>query len=491
MTGRAIFPVPQDLRCMACNAALAAAEIVDNGYRCPQCSADVGHLDLAANGAVRGVFGWLHQPGDLLAGRYRVRGFLGKGGFAATYRVHDERLAGKRRAVKEIPQLFFNESEAEILARVHHPAVPDIIDRFSDDGMVYLVLEFGGERSLEEVRKAEGGKLPYARVWPWIDQLCDVLGYLHAQRPPIVHRDLKPANVLLDEADRVMLIDFGIAKSFTPSITTRTVARSASDGFSPPEQAMGIGTDQRSDVYALGATLYLLLTGIRPPAAHERVAGADVIPPGQYAPGLPAAVEATILRALQLSMARRHAGIAEFRAALAGSSDSADTAATAAAAPRTVPLGRTAAGDRAPSPGALASGTSALTRSRILLLAAAVAGILSVGGGAWWLMRHEAERPAVAPLVAPPAPLPAKKEEARTPTPAPAPDPDTTSALEELMKNRQPEAPPAPDPVPPPAPPAGGGGVQQGAPPPAHPQQPRRPKKATTSPADQKWIFVK
>jgi len=486
MTGRAIFPVPQDLRCLACNAALTAADVVDGDYRCPSCGADVGHLDLAANGAVRGIFGWLHRPGDLLAGRYRVRGFLGKGGFAATYLVLDERLAGKRRAVKEIPQLFFNESEAEILARVHHPAIPDIIDRFSDDGMVYLVLEFGGDRSLEGVRKAEGGRISYARAWPWIDQLCDVLAYLHTQTPPIVHRDLKPANVLLDEADRVMLIDFGIAKSFTPSMTTRTVARSASDGFSPPEQAMGIGTDQRSDVYALGATLYLLLTGIRPPAAHERVAGADVISPRQRVPDLPAGVEATILRALELSVARRHASIADFRAALAGSSDGAGGAATADVAPRTVLLGSTPAVSRAAASPLRAKTASALTRGRAVLLAAVAGAVVSAGAAAWWLTQREAERPAAASPAAQPAPLPAGKADARTPD-APAPDPDTSSALEELRKNRQPETPPAPEPQQPQA----GGDVKSNATQPAHPQQPRRHKKTTRPPADNQWIFVR
>jgi serine/threonine-protein kinase len=109
-------------------------------------------------------------------------------------------------------------------------------------------------------------------------QLCEVLTYLHTREPPIIHRDLKPENILLDEHERIMLIDFGIAKQSVASELTRTLGRAASHGFSPPEQAMGTGTDQRSDIYSLAATIYFVLTGVVPPAAHERVSGHELVP---------------------------------------------------------------------------------------------------------------------------------------------------------------------------------------------------------------------
>ncbi|MBA2591743.1 MAG: protein kinase [Pseudomonadota bacterium] len=297
--------------CPRCGERSTKGEISGGGFHCPRCTLELAHLELAPNGTVRQVFGWLLAPGEVLQGRYRVSSVLGKGGFAATYLVTDERLQGKRRALKELPRDLYDEHETALLARLRHPAIPDISDRFEIDGMVYLVLEFGGTESLEGERKAKGGTIAAERLVPWMRQLCEVLAYLHGQTPPIVHRDLKPENILLDEDDRIMLIDFGIAKESAELAVTRTLARSVSHGFSPPEQVLGTGTDQRSDVYALGATMYALLTGTVPPAAHERVAGKDLMAPRVLNPAIPEALEAAILRALDLNLNRRPQTIAE------------------------------------------------------------------------------------------------------------------------------------------------------------------------------------
>lgn len=302
--------------CPACGTANELDTLVKREYRCSQCSLELAHLDVAANGVTRGIFGWLRGVGDTIENRYQVKSVLGKGGFGATYLVEDLRLSGKRRAIKEVPELLFDEYETTLLSRLNHPSIPDIIDRSVVEGMVYLVLEFGGNQTLGGERKQYQGRIPQAKLLPWMRQLCEVLVYLHAQDPAIIHRDLKPDNILLDETGRIMLIDFGIAKESKPATMTRTIGRAATHGFSPPEQAMGTGTDERSDIYALAATFYALLTGENPPAAHERVAGKELVPPSQIVPDLSPQLEAAILQALNLNVNRRQQTVKEFSQSL-------------------------------------------------------------------------------------------------------------------------------------------------------------------------------
>ncbi|MDI1293471.1 MAG: protein kinase [Methylobacter sp.] len=299
--------------CPTCGTANELDALAKREYRCSQCNLELAHLDVAANGVIRGIFGWLHGVGDTIENRYQVKSVLGKGGFGATYLVEDLRLSGKRRAVKEVPELLFDEYETTLLSRLNHPSIPDIIDRNVVDGMVYLVLEFGGSRTLGGERKQyPERRIPQAKLLPWMRQLCEVLIYLHSQDPPIIHRDLKPDNILLDETGRIMLIDFGIAKESKPATMTRTLGRAATHGFSPPEQAMGTGTDERSDIYALAATFYALLTGENPPAAHERVAGKELVPPSQIVPDISPRLEAAILQALNLNVNHRQQTVKEF-----------------------------------------------------------------------------------------------------------------------------------------------------------------------------------
>ncbi|MGH8553606.1 MAG: serine/threonine protein kinase, partial [Methylococcales bacterium] len=282
-------------------------------YRCGQCNLELAYLDFTPNGVIRGIFGWLRTEGELIEGRYRVKSVLGKGGFGTTYLIEDLRLNGKRRALKEVPELLFDEYETKLLSRLSHPSIPDIIDRNVVENMVYLVLEFGGNRTLGgELKQYPDKRIPQGKLLLWMRQLCEVLIYLHTQDPPIVHRDLKPDNILLDETGRIMLIDFGIAKESEPTAMTRTLGRAASSGFSPPEQAMGTGTDARSDIYALGATYYALLTGEKPPAAHERVAGKEIVPPSQIVPEISPRLEAAILKSLNLNVNHRQQTMKEF-----------------------------------------------------------------------------------------------------------------------------------------------------------------------------------
>ncbi|MFO1436645.1 MAG: hypothetical protein U1F34_09975, partial [Gammaproteobacteria bacterium] len=116
----------------------------------------------------------------------------------------------------------------------------------------------------------------------------------------------------LDDADRIMLIDFGIAKEAVASEQTRAMGRAVTHGYSPPEQAMGTGTDARSDVYALGATVLFMLTGQRPPGAAERIQGATIPEPSKLVPGIPPAIDRAILQALALNPNERQQDVKEF-----------------------------------------------------------------------------------------------------------------------------------------------------------------------------------
>jgi len=304
--------------CPACGAVYTEQELADADYRCKQCGLEMAHVETAPNGTTRRVLAWLRQPGEILLDRYKVEKILGKGGFATTYLVEDSKLGGRKRALKEIPKLLYDDLEEGMLSQLNHPAIPDIVDRGETEDTVYLVLKFGGGRTLENERKNRGGRIPLDVFMPWFQQLGDVISYLHSLTPPVIHRDLKPDNVLLDEHDRVMLIDFGIAKQTEDGGQTRTIARAATHGYSPPEQALGTGTDPRSDVYSLAATAYALLTGRIPPPAHIRVAGRELEPPAQLVPELPAAISDALVDALNLNINLRPQSVLELMQRVTG-----------------------------------------------------------------------------------------------------------------------------------------------------------------------------
>ncbi len=302
--------------CPKCEALNEESRLHRAGYRCVECSFEMAYTDHSPNGSIRGIYGYLKSAGDVVNDRYRVRQVLGKGGFGATYLVQDLRLQGKRRALKEIPQRLFDEQEVKLLSQLNHPSIPDITDRFILDGFSYLVLEFGGTRTLGSECHAQG-RIPLGILLSWMRQLCEALIYLHSQHPPVIHRDLKPENVLLDDNDRIMLIDFGIAKESSHDGATRLLARAGSHGYSPPEQMFGTGTDERSDIYSLGATFYRLLTGQTPPPAHERVAGKELTNPSAFVPGLPPDLDDLLVSMMSLNLNHRPASVDQVSNAIA------------------------------------------------------------------------------------------------------------------------------------------------------------------------------
>jgi outer membrane protein assembly factor BamB len=210
------------------------------------------------------------EPGFTLQGRYLILGILGVGGMGSVYQARDQHFPNvtKLVAVKEMINLAPDpvlrdmivrnfEREANILATLNHPSIPEIYDYFTDNDRSYLILEFINGKDLESVLTEASGFLPEGDVIEWTVQLCDVLSYLHEHKPqPIVFRDMKPSNVMLDHHGHIRLIDFGIAKGFQAGQKGTMIG---TEGYSPPEQYRGEASPS-GDIYALGATLHHLLT---------------------------------------------------------------------------------------------------------------------------------------------------------------------------------------------------------------------------------------
>jgi serine/threonine-protein kinase len=211
--------------------------------------------------------------GTLYGGRYRILSEIGRGGMGRVYLAEDVRLHGRRRALKITASLRGSEEEffreARLLSELHHPQLPDLIDYFPPDadGWAVIVMEYVAGESLADRFARGGGRMPFAKVFRYFVQLCELLVYLHGRQPPIVFRDLKPSNVLIDPLDRAVLVDFGIARPYRPNASGDT-ERLGTPAFAAPEQLRGEQTDARSDLYSLCALTYSLLAG--GPAALRR-----------------------------------------------------------------------------------------------------------------------------------------------------------------------------------------------------------------------------
>src|SRR3970282_2234665 len=159
---------------------------------------------------------------------------------------------------------------------------------------------------------------PEPHVLQWTAQICSALDYLHSRQPPVFHRDVKPANIKITHTGEAVLVDFGIAKALAAGQTTSTGAKGVTPGFAPPEQYDLGQTDQRSDVYALGATLYHLLTHHHPPDSVDRLLDmVRLISPDVLRSDLSPNVSAAILRAMEVGQEARFATLAEFGGARA------------------------------------------------------------------------------------------------------------------------------------------------------------------------------
>lgn len=204
--------------------------------------------------------------GQLLGGRYRITGLIGSGGMSHVYLADDQRLPGQRWAVKESISLHETpgaiEAEAELLISLNHRLLPGVVDFFPPDeqGYCYLVMDYIEGVNLAEYLKATAEPLDAGRIIAYACQLLEVLSYLHGQHPPIIYRDLKPANIMLTGTSGLMLIDFGIARSYRQGAGEDT-EKLGTAGFAAPEQYGGGQSGPVSDLYGLGALILYMASG--------------------------------------------------------------------------------------------------------------------------------------------------------------------------------------------------------------------------------------
>ena len=212
----------------------------------------------------------------MLAGRYRIVGLVGEGGFAQVYKARDSAQRNRLVAIKRINLRGLSAREIieatdtynrEILylSRLSHKSLPGIYEHFTDADHWYIVMEYIQGKSLEDrLKTLRKGHFSVQKTLDIGILLCEVLDYLHLQQYPIIFRDLKPANIMTTRKSRLYLIDFGIARYYQRPQQRKDTAPLGSPGYAAPEQYGKAQTTRQTDIYGLGATLQTLLTGKEP-----------------------------------------------------------------------------------------------------------------------------------------------------------------------------------------------------------------------------------
>ena len=246
----------------------------------------------------------------------------------AVYEAVDQRL-GITVALKETFSADANvrkqfEQEARLLASLQHPALPRVTDHFAEADRAFLVMQFIAGADLARIIYQQPGPFPRQQVVAWADQLLDALIYLHSQDRQVIHRDIKPHNLKLTATGQIALLDFGLAKTQVgeSSTTTSTSFFGYTRQYSPLEQIQALSTGPHSDIYALGATLYHLLTGTKPADALMRAAavanghGDPLKPANLVHPAVGSEIAAILTKAMAQNPEQRYRSAAEFREAL-------------------------------------------------------------------------------------------------------------------------------------------------------------------------------
>lgn len=263
------------------------------------------------------------REGTVLDGKYEIWKEVGRGGMSIVYLARDNRL-NKQWAVKEIKNdgskstrtlLKGLEREANILKNVDHPVLPRIVDIINQEGVIYVVMDFIEGETISDRLKKEGAQ-PQELVIEWGLQLASALDYLHNMNPPVIYRDMKPSNVMIKPEGGVKLIDFGTAKEYDVENNADTTAL-GTRGYAAPEQfgdSKGRGiynTDERTDIYNLGATLYHIVTGMNPCEPPY-----EIRPIREWNPSLSSGLEKILLKCTQADPKDRYQNCSELMYAL-------------------------------------------------------------------------------------------------------------------------------------------------------------------------------
>ena len=266
------------------------------------------------------------EAGKVLQNRYRVQKQIGQGGMGAVYVATDERF-GSVVAIKETLVLQENyrkavEREARLLNSLKHPALPRVSDHFDDENGQFIVMEYIAGDDLSEMMERSNKAFLLEKVLDWADQLLDALEFLHTQEIPVIHRDIKPQNLKLTPRGQIILLDFGLAKGNPSDVSHQTAAKSIfgySRNYASLEQIQGTGTDPRSDIYSLAATLYHLMTGMAPEDALTRAMHVLSGQPDSLKPAnavhtqVPRGVAAVLQNSMDLNSNQRPATAKEMR----------------------------------------------------------------------------------------------------------------------------------------------------------------------------------
>lgn len=257
--------------------------------------------------------------GTVIADKYEILKLIGKGGMSEVYLAMDQNL-NKQWAVKEIKKRAWDKNnqiviqsaiaEANMMKKLDHPCLPRIVDIIDREDVIFIIMDYVEGETLKKVVEREGAQ-DQEKVLNWALSLCDVLMYLHSQNPPIIYRDMKPANIMLQPNGNIKLIDFGIAREYKESNIEDTVSL-GTKGYAAPEQFGGHGqTDERTDIYCLGVTLYHLVTGKNPAEPPY-----EMIPIRQWNGRLSAGLEKILEKCTQSDPDARYQSDAELKYAL-------------------------------------------------------------------------------------------------------------------------------------------------------------------------------
>lgn len=237
------------------------------------------------------------KENEVILNRYRILNVVGKGGMGRVYHAVDLE-DGSHWAIKEdlseesYYQLY---EEAEVLDDLDHPALPKTRGVHSWMGKQYMLMQYMEGITLSDMLKRQQ-KYAEEQVLNWFIQIADVLKYLHGREHPIVYRDLKPSNIIIDEAGRIKIIDFGIAEEYSAQENSEEMQKGGlTKGYAAPEQySRRFKADVRTDIYALGVTVHYLLTGKSPTKPPY-----EFLPARKLSPEVSPAMEEIVKRCLQ------------------------------------------------------------------------------------------------------------------------------------------------------------------------------------------------